>query len=111
NTGVPTAGDSCSGVTNLSFVDVFGTTNCTGLGTILRTWTAIDGCGNLASCLQTISFKDTVPPSIKCPADIILECSVPATTNKTGVATAGDTCSGVTNISFADAFGATNCSG
>src|SRR5205814_3750219 len=109
NTGVATATDTCSGVTNLTFVDVFGTTNCTGRGMILRTWTATDGCGNSSTCLQTISFKDTTLPLITCPADLTLECTVAPTTNNTRVATATDTCSGIANMSFADAFRAANC--
>src|SRR5213079_3334309 len=72
---------------------------------------ASDGCGNRASCVQTISFQDTTPPVIACPADITLECTMPPTTDNTGVATASDTCSGVTNISFVDAFDTTNCTG
>jgi len=111
NTGVATATDTCSGVTNISFVDAYATTNCTGKGAILRTWTAWDGCGNSNRCVQTISFKDTVPPAIVCPADITLECTVAPTTDITGVATATDTCSSVTNISFVDRFSSTNCTG
>src|SRR5258708_6839239 len=84
NTGAASATDTCSGITNLSFVDAFGTTNCTGKGMILRTWKAFDGCGNSSTCLQTINFKDTVPPVIVCPANITLECTVLPTTNNTG---------------------------
>jgi hypothetical protein len=111
NTGSSTATDACSGVANISFVDAFGSPNCTGRDTILRTWTAIDGCGNRASCVQTISFKDTIAPVITCPTNIILECSLPTTTNNTGVATAIDNGSGVASISFVDSLGATNCTG
>src|SRR5207249_412341 len=109
--GIATATDTCSGVTNISFADAFSTTNCTGKGIILRAWTAQDGCGNRASCIQTIRFQDTTQPVITCPADLTLECTVAATTNNTGVATATDTCSGVSNISFADALSTTNCTG
>src|SRR3989442_5609676 len=78
---------------------------------ILRTWTATDGCGNSATCLQTIKFKDTAPPVITCPADLTLECTIAPTTDNTGITTATDTCSGVSSISFADAFDTTNCTG
>src|SRR5207248_460236 len=111
NTGIATATDTCSGVTNIAFVDALDTTNCTGRGTILRTWTAIDGCGNHASCVQTIRFQDTTPPVITCPTDLTLECTVAPTTDNTGLATATDTCSGVTNIAFVDALDTTNCTG
>src|SRR5439155_14637737 len=95
NTGMASATDTCSGVSSINFVDAFDTTNCTGKGMILRTWTATDACGNSATCLQTITFKDTTLPAITCPADIILECTVAPSTNNTGTATATDTCSGV----------------
>jgi len=111
NTGSATATDACSGIASITFTDAFDVANCTGKATILRTWTATDGCGNSASCLQTISFKDTVPPLIICPTNITLECTVPTTTDNTGVATATDTCGGVTNISYVDAFATTNCTG
>src|SRR6185369_13581203 len=110
-TGLATATDTCSAITNISFVDAFATTNCTGKGMILRTWSAMDSCGNSNGCVQTISFKDTVPPVIVCPADITLECTVAPTTEITGRATATDTCSVITNISFVDAYCSTNCTG
>src|SRR5439155_13999257 len=110
-TGVATATDTCSAVTNISFVDKLSSTNCTGKGMILRTWTARDACGNSNGCVQTISFKDTVPPVIVCPPDISLECTLAPTTNLTGAATATDTCSAIASISFVDAFGATSCTG
>src|SRR6266404_2732407 len=68
NTGVATATDNCTATTNLtiSFVDVTGAPNCTGKATISRTWTARDTCGNSNGCVQTISFKDSVPPVVVC---------------------------------------------
>src|SRR5258706_3200335 len=111
NTGSASATDTCSGITNISFVDAFGTTNCTGKGMILRTWTAFDGCGNSSTCLQTISFKDTVRPVIVCPANITLECTVLPTTNNTGTASATDTCSGITNLSLVQESVATENTG
>src|SRR5947208_16915265 len=60
-----------------------------------RTWTATDDCANHSSCVQQITVRDTTPPSISVPADMILECPVTDTsTNVTGAAVAPDTCGG-----------------
>src|SRR5207244_8560511 len=69
--------------------------------TILRTWTATHACTNRATCVQTITVHDTNPPSITCPGSVTLNCPADTRTNATGVATATDTCSGV-SISFSD---------
>ncbi|MBI3872150.1 MAG: T9SS type A sorting domain-containing protein [candidate division Zixibacteria bacterium] len=39
-------------------------------GTITRTFTATDGCGNMASCDQVITVKDDVPPVIGYPGSV-----------------------------------------
>ena len=39
---------------------------------ILRTWTAIDDCGNQVSETQSITLGDKSPPSIECPDDITI---------------------------------------
>jgi large repetitive protein len=52
--------------------------------TFLRTWTAIDACGNQTSATQVVTVLDTAPPavSVPVPATINLECNetIPATT-------------------------------
>ncbi len=41
--------------------------------TVTRTWVATDGCGNQATCQQTITVADTTPPVISgCPSDLTL---------------------------------------
>src|SRR5207302_433087 len=72
-------------------------------------WTATDGCGNNASCVQMITVRDITGPSITCPQDLVLECPAITTTNATGVATAQDTCSQVT-IRYSDSV-TNNCGG
>ncbi len=64
-TGTATATDNCFTPT-VSFADIVtGTLPCN--TTIRRTWTARDGCGNTATCVQTITVNDNTPPTIVCP--------------------------------------------
>src|SRR5690554_6774661 len=53
-------------------------------GTITRTWSYTDACGNPATASQTITVQDTTNPVFEtAPADITVECidDVPAMTN------------------------------
>jgi large repetitive protein len=95
-TGVATGSDTCSTVT-IAFADAV-TNQCGGTKVITRTWTATDQCGNRATATQTISVRDTIKPTITCPADRVLECPANTATNATGVATATDGCSAVTVV-------------
>ena len=47
------------------------------VGVTTITWTATDGCGNSASCVQTVTMIDgvTQPPVITCPGDIVQSAS------------------------------------
>src|SRR5262249_17039313 len=105
NTGVATAVDACSSVT-VSFSDVV-TTNCGGTRVIARTWSAVDSCGNATNGVQTITVRDSIPPTLTVPSNLTLECPASTSTNNTGVATATDGCSTVT-ITFSDVT-TTNC--
>ena len=98
-TGVATAQDECSR-TSMQYADIV-TNACGNTKVIRRTWTATDECGNSSSSVQTITVRDTVPPVIACPADVILDCPADTSTNRTGMASAQDGCGAVT-ISFAD---------
>jgi hypothetical protein len=44
-------------------------------GFILRTYTVSDVCTNSASCAQTITIRDTIAPSITCPAGFTTQCA------------------------------------
>jgi hypothetical protein len=98
-TGTATGGDNCSGVT-VRYSDAVSN-SCGGAKVIARTWTTTDECGNSASCVQTITVRDTIKPTIACPADVVMECSADTRTNATGVAIAQDGCSSVT-VRYAD---------
>ena len=66
NGGFPTATDNCSAVT-IDSVDVIDLSGCGGYtGTITRTWTATDECGNADSYDQIITIEDTTAPVAMC---------------------------------------------
>jgi Concanavalin A-like lectin/glucanases superfamily/Secretion system C-terminal sorting domain/HYR domain/PKD domain len=65
-TGVATATDNCFGTITFTHSDVIsGILPCN--ATIRRTWTARDTCGNVSSCVQSITVNDNVAPTIVCP--------------------------------------------
>ncbi|MBK9639877.1 MAG: hypothetical protein IPO72_00940 [Saprospiraceae bacterium] len=89
NTGVPSVVENCGGA-NLSYRDNSTQGNCA-LGyskRILRTWTAVDGSGNRATCVQTITlglgdlFEVTVPPNYDNIDQPMLACDAKIDRNK-----------------------------
>ncbi|WP_445738394.1 HYR domain-containing protein, partial [Mariniflexile sp.] len=97
NLGTPTASDNCSAVTltnnaPLSFP----------LGTTTVTWTATDASGNTATCEQTVTVTDNMPPifvSCAAPVSVTVDtdsCEALATNVNLGTPTASDNCSAVT---------------
>jgi hypothetical protein len=73
-----TAGDACDGVLSVSFSETQTNPGSSCNNTITRTWSATDDCGNTASCSQTITVHDNVPPAVTyCPPDKTIDCDVP----------------------------------
>ncbi len=99
--GSATATADCSAPTVTS-ADVV-TPGCGATSVIIRTWTATDFCNRTATCSQTITVQDNVPPVITCPANATIECDDDSTPAGTGMATAVDNCGGPVTITFADA--------
>ena len=84
--------DPCTPVT-LSFIDNDTGLGCTG-GNVTRTYSAIDGCGNISTFTQTISFTDSTPPIFTAvPSDITTTCDSELT--DLGSAAASDNCTQV----------------
>jgi hypothetical protein len=71
--------------------------------TIVRTWTAQDRCGNVASVTQTVTIVDDVPPSLLgVPGDLFLHA--PALLPTAGVVTVTDDCSATLAAQFRERF-------
>ena len=68
--------DPC-GVESLTYEDSFsGTGGCTGSTGILRTYTAVDGCGNTSTFVQELLFVDEAAPVFDfVPGDLNILCS------------------------------------
>ncbi|HSU56564.1 MAG TPA: immunoglobulin domain-containing protein, partial [Candidatus Dormibacteraeota bacterium] len=98
-TGVAVAQDRCSAVV-VTFSDVT-TTNCGGSRVIARTWTATNACGNTTNAVQTITLRDSNPPSLTIPQNLTVDCAANTGTNSTGSAVAQDGCSSVT-LAYSD---------
>jgi hypothetical protein len=107
NTGVAMAQDGCSAAV-VSYSDIV-TTNCGNTKVIARTWTAADSCGNYTNATQTITVRDSTPPSLTLPLNLTLECPANTNISNTGSATAQDGCGSVT-VTFSDSVSNT-CGG
>jgi len=84
--------DPCTPVT-LSFTDIDTGLGCAG-GNVTRTYSATDGCGNISTFTQTISFTDSTPPIFTAvPSDITTTCDSELT--DLGSAAASDNCTQV----------------
>jgi len=89
HTGTPAATDNCSavGAIAISYSDASSG------GSITRTWTATDECGNQAACVQTITIEgDIAPPQITCPVDVSVECLTDVPAPDPGSVVVSDNC-------------------
>src|SRR5204863_29447 len=112
--GSRTATDACGAITNLTSSDATPTTSgCT--VTQVRTFTAVDGCGNSATTSRSVSWTaDQTPPTFTGTySPVTLGCN-PLPTDITaalGSATATDACGAITNLTSSDAtqIGTASC--
>ncbi len=109
NTGLPGATDNCDTNPSLDFSDITTEGDCSAEYTIIRTWVAIDDCGNSSTCNQTIAIEDNIAPIIACPADVTIECTESTLPINTGSATASDICDSTPAITFSDITAAGIC--
>src|SRR4030095_6596319 len=93
-----TASDACGSVTVTHVGDQSVINGCS--ETITRTYKAVDGCGNTATCAQTIIRNgDATPPVISCPANITLQCGQAVPPADITSVTASDAC-GTPTVTF-----------
>ena len=107
NTGTATATDLCDLNPIVTFTSTFTTGACPRI--IIRTWTAIDECGNLTSCNQTITLTDNTPPAITCPANVTISCNDNTNPTNTGSASATDICDSTLAITFINSTVIVSC--
>jgi hypothetical protein len=103
NTALVSAVDNCDASPTIVWLsDQVGTGNCP--KTIIRTYKAIDDCGNIGTCTQTITVNDNTPPVITCPPNESIYCGESSDPSNTGYATATDNCtaSGSIVITYID---------
>jgi hypothetical protein len=101
-----TATDPCSGLVSISYVEQWASrldpdetfapgqipVECWQELFIIRTWTAVDACGNTQSGNQIIAFVDETPPYLDAPGNVTVSCEQPLDPNHTGNAFAFDFC-------------------
>ena len=111
--GQATATDNCSSLDNIAitFVDqndgILNQCNNT-TGVITRIWTAVDACGNEATCQQLITIEDNEIPNLICPPDVTLTCDQSIDPSIAGgFAIAADNCTATDDleITFEDSNG------
>ncbi len=99
--GTPTASDNCGSVTVTSNAPAQFNKGVTTV-----TWTATGPSGNTATCMQTVTVNDTQPPTISCPATVLVNANAGvcyATGVALGTPTVSDNCGSVTVTSNAPA--------
>ncbi|OGC76870.1 MAG: hypothetical protein A2Z27_05995 [candidate division Zixibacteria bacterium RBG_16_50_21] len=72
---VVTANDDCAGVVPVGFNESQSNPGSSCNNIITRTWTAVDDCGNTATCTQTITIDDNTAPVVTfCPPGGTIPC-------------------------------------
>ncbi|HKP47729.1 MAG TPA: PxKF domain-containing protein [Pyrinomonadaceae bacterium] len=107
--GLPTINDNCAGVTFSRTGVPDG--NVFPLGNTTVTYVATDKSGNTASSNQIVTVVDNTPPTLTCPADVVIYLPLNSTATSMTVsypsATATDNCAGTVNVNYSIASGST----
>jgi len=91
-TGLARATDNC-GIDEIYFEDDANVNSCN-IGTVIRTWIAVDAAGNSATCQQRVDIVDNTPITVVFPEDFTTnECGGDLSPETTGEPTiTGDDC-------------------
>ncbi len=112
STGMITnAMDNCTGNTvTITYLDNIVPGICPAIDTILRVWSIMDTCGNLAQHIQRITRIDTVPPTFTVPPDTVLNCDLDTLPARTGeIMDTFDHCSDAILVSYRDEIVSGEC--
>ena len=97
------AEDTCNDI-SITWADDIIYGDCPSEYTIIRTFTAMDACGNTSYASQIIDVVDTTPPVLSdYPADAVLDCG--AELPDVPEITALDACDGVVEVTFSETIG------
>ena len=66
--------DNCGGAVTVAFVGDSADPGCS--GTVTRTYSISDACGNSLTITQNILLNDNIPPTITCPTALNLVCNI-----------------------------------
>lgn len=74
----PTFLDNCDPMLLINAISTPAPGDCPQEGTISRSTSATDDCGNSATCSQVVMIVDTTPPMVSnCPTEVTYECDQP----------------------------------
>ena len=101
----PVATDNCDTDVEISFSEIQNPLSCG--YELIRTWTAIDNCGNETSASQTIIVEDNESPVlIGVPADEVVNCG---TVPNPATVSASDNCDNDVDVSFSETSVVDSC--
>ncbi len=99
NNGFATATDNCPSSVKVTYNDVTDPGTGPDCLVVTRTWSAADLAGNISTCVQRFSVRDTLAPRLSAePANITVDCSSPLLTPP--AITATDNCTSAADIAL-----------
>ena len=99
----PTATDNCDENVLVALEETQNAGSCASNYILVRTWKAIDACGNETEAIQLISVEDNDAPVLDgVPADRVVACSETLPVASAATVTARDNCDNDVQISFAE---------